>query len=234
VLRDYAERAGEDRAWLDRIFQVGHGDAGRGRGSPGKGHWMLQHARRHRDHFHVRFYAPRSQELGRRVLPLLARRPEQNLALHTIRRGQTLGHLARTYHTTVQALAKANRLQGTRARLHAGQQLLIPLRGPCTTCPLPPPLVVPPRCLPPAMELARRAAQPHQLLAAATQTAQKAVPQEPQPVARQEAPDEHRVHPSAEPAAPPASPPIETRTAAQPVFDPTLPDDAAAPAAGRP
>jgi len=26
---------------------------------------------------------------------------------------------------------------------------VIPLRGPCTNCPVPPPLAVPPRCLPP-------------------------------------------------------------------------------------
>jgi LysM repeat protein/murein endopeptidase len=243
VLRDYAERAGEDRTWLDRVFQVGHGDRGndaRRRGLSRAPQAIVQHARRHRDHFHVRFYAPRSQELGRRVLPLLAKRPEQNLALHTVRRGQTLGHLARTYRTTVRALAAANRLTGARSRLHAGQQLLIPLRGPCTSCPLPPPVVVPPRCLPPSMELARRTAQPHNLLAAASQKPQRVVQQ-----------------PAEETVAPPANPPILTRTAAhqmgepaaqspsqkpsqpssqlsaQPSGDPTLPEDAAM-AAGRP
>jgi hypothetical protein len=30
-----------------------------------------------------------------------------------------------------------------------GQHLVIPLRGACTHCPLPPPVSVPPRCLPP-------------------------------------------------------------------------------------
>jgi len=135
VLRDYALAAGEDREWIDRIFR-------RDRTA------LVQHAHRHRDHFHVRFYAPRSQELGRRIQPLLALRPEQNLAVHKVRSGQTLGQLARVYDTTVKAIRKANHMRGTMLHLH--QRLLIPLRKPCTLCPLPPPVSVPPRCLPPA------------------------------------------------------------------------------------
>ena len=57
-LHDYALSIGEDPAWLRSLF-VGP--------QP-----LIQHARRHRDHFHVRFFSPRSQELGRRVQPLLA------------------------------------------------------------------------------------------------------------------------------------------------------------------
>lgn len=139
VLRDYALGAGEDQAWVDRLF---HGGA----------HALVQHAKHHKDHFHVRFFAPRSQELGRRIQPLLALRPEQNLALHRVKRGQTLARIARLYGTTVPAIRKANRLR--RASLHLNQRLLIPLRKPCTHCPLPPPLVVPPRLLPPQATLA--------------------------------------------------------------------------------
>jgi murein endopeptidase len=137
VLRDYAIAAGEDRQWVERIFR------------PDK-RALVQHARKHRDHFHVRFYSPRSQELGRRIQPLLAQRPDQNLALHRVKRGQTLGHIARQYTTTVSAIQKANRLRGT--FLHLDQRLLVPLRKPCTKCPLPPPVVVPARFLPPAAD----------------------------------------------------------------------------------
>ncbi len=134
VLRTHALAAGEDRAWLDRIFRAGKAS-------------IVQHARRHRDHFHVRFYAPRSQELGRRIAPLLAQRPDQNVAVHRVKRGQTLGAIARAYATTVPAILRANRLR--RTFLSLDQRLLIPLRKPCTRCPVPPAVVVPARCLPP-------------------------------------------------------------------------------------
>lgn len=134
VLRKHALAAGEDRAWLDRVFRAGKAS-------------IVQHARHHRDHFHVRFYAPRSQELGRRIAPLLAQRPDQNVVVHRVKRGQTLGVIARAYSTTVPAILKANKLR--RTFLSLDQRLLIPLRKPCTRCPVPPPLAVPARCLPP-------------------------------------------------------------------------------------
>ncbi|MEW6433725.1 MAG: penicillin-insensitive murein endopeptidase [Myxococcota bacterium] len=134
VLYDYALSIGEDRGWLDSLF---HGP------DP-----LVKHARRHRDHFHVRFYAPRSQELGRRIQPMLAKRPEENLVIHRVRRGDTLGQLAIKYGSTVRLIQQANGLHGTMLRV--GRTLNIPLRGPCTNCPLPPPLVLPPRRLPPA------------------------------------------------------------------------------------
>src|SRR5262249_51810478 len=144
VLRDWALANGEDRDFVDRVFAKGR-------------HAMVQHAKRHKDHFHVRFYAPRSQELGRRVQPLLAQRPEQNLMMHKVKRGQTLGHIARSYDTTVKSIQHVNHMRGS--FLHVGQQLKIPLRKPCTKCPLPPPVLVPPRCLP-ASTVATASAQP--------------------------------------------------------------------------
>jgi murein endopeptidase len=129
VLKKHALAAGENQEWIDRVFRK-----------------VIKHARRHRDHFHVRFYAPRSQELGRRIQPLLALRPEQNLLLHKVRSGQTLGHIAVLYGTTVPLIRTANHMRGSFLRL--GQQLAVPLRKPCTRCPLPPPVIVPARCLP--------------------------------------------------------------------------------------
>ena len=142
VLRNYALESGEDRQWIDRLFFAGKSS-------------IVQHAKKHRDHFHVRFYSPRSQELGRRIQPLLAQRPEHNLLVHRVKRGQTLGSIARLYGTTVRALQKANRLRGT--FLHLDQRVAVPLRKPCTRCPLPPPVVVPPRCLPASATLAAQA-----------------------------------------------------------------------------
>jgi|SRR5436190_20910160 len=131
VLRNYALSIGENPRWLSQVFGG-----------------VVKHARSHRDHFHIRFFAPRSQELGRRIQPLLALRPDQNRTVHIVRAGNTLGQIAARYNTSVAAVRKANRLQG-RSLLQLGQNLVIPLRGSCRACPLPPALAVPPRLMPP-------------------------------------------------------------------------------------
>ncbi|MCP3168719.1 LysM peptidoglycan-binding domain-containing protein [Myxococcus qinghaiensis] len=132
VLYEHALAVGEDKAWLDSLFSpVG----------------IIRHARRHRDHFHLRFHNPRAQELGRRVQPLLSLQPEHNVMLHRVRSGDTLGGIALKYGSTVSMIRKANRMKNN--FLRAGQRLSVPLRGPCTNCPVPPPFVLPPRQLPP-------------------------------------------------------------------------------------
>jgi LysM repeat protein/murein endopeptidase len=136
VLYAHALSIGEDKAWLDSLFHGGS-DA------------LVKHARRHRDHFHVRYYAPRSQELGRRLHPLLAKLPDQNVITYRIKNGDSLGKIAGKFGTTVNALKKQNGLKNN--FLRAGRSLSVTLRGPCTTCPVPPPVVVPPRRLPPDM-----------------------------------------------------------------------------------
>lgn len=133
VIYAHALQSGEDPAWLQTIFKSNTA--------------LVKHARRHRDHFHVRFFNGRAQELGRRVAPLLAQRPEQNLLIHRVRRGDTLSHLAARYNSSIQAIRKANRIRGSMLRL--SQVLKVPLRGPCTRCPIPPPIEVPARRLPP-------------------------------------------------------------------------------------
>jgi LysM repeat protein len=134
VIYDHALRSGESKAWLDSLFHAGANS-------------IVKHAKRHRDHFHVRFFNPRAQELGRRIAPLLALQPDQNIAMHRVRSGDTLGAIALRYNSSVPALRKANRLRGS--LLSIGQVLSVPLRGPCTRCPVPPQLVLPPRRLPP-------------------------------------------------------------------------------------
>ncbi|QSQ18881.1 penicillin-insensitive murein endopeptidase [Pyxidicoccus parkwayensis] len=134
VIYNYALSIGEDKAWLDSLFNDGPNG-------------VIRHARRHRDHFHVRFHNPRAQELGRRVQPLLALQPEYNVTTHKIRNGDTLGGIALKYNSTIAMIKKANRMRNN--FLRAGQRLSVPLRGPCTHCPVPPPFLLPPRRLPP-------------------------------------------------------------------------------------
>lgn len=139
VLEAHARKVGEDPAWLDSLFHAGRAS-------------VLQHARRHRDHFHVRYFNGRAQELGRRVAPLLAERPEENIAMHRVRKGDTLGGIAGRYGSSVSAIRKASGLSNNLLRI--GRVLKVPLRKPCTTCPVPPPTIVPPRRLPPGVALA--------------------------------------------------------------------------------
>ncbi len=133
VLYDYALSIGEDRAWLDSLFNAGRTS-------------LFQHVRRHRDHFHVRFYSARSQELGWRIQPLLAKRADENFVVHRVKSGDTLGHLALHYGSAVTLIQRANGLTSVNLRL--GRTLNIPLRGPCSKCPQPPQVVVPLRRFP--------------------------------------------------------------------------------------
>lgn len=134
ALYAYALEHGEDRAWLDSLFKAGPRS-------------LFHHARRHRDHFHIRYWNPRAQELAFRLAPLMPARPEENLALHRVVRGDNLSTIAMRYGSSVSRLKAANRLNGHFLRV--GQVLRVPLRGPCTTCPVAPLPNVPPRRLPP-------------------------------------------------------------------------------------
>jgi murein endopeptidase len=135
VLYDFALKQGEDKAWLESLFNAGPKS-------------IFRHARRHRDHFHVRLYNPRAQELAHRLAPLLPVRPNENIAFHRVKQGNTLGGIAVQYRSTVRMLKAANGLSSDFLKI--GQVLRVPLRGPCTTCPVPPLIVVPPRRLPPS------------------------------------------------------------------------------------
>jgi len=136
VLYDYALKHGEDKAWLDSLFNAGPRS-------------LVHHARKHRDHFHIRYFNPRAQELAWRLAPLMATRADQNIGFHRIQKGDNLGGIAHRMGSTVKRLREANHLSST-AVLRVGQVLKVPLRGPCTSCPLPPHVVVPRRRIPPA------------------------------------------------------------------------------------
>ena len=134
VLYDYALAHGENKQWLDSLFHAGPRSA-------------FFHARKHRDHFHVRLFNPRAQELARRLAPLMPRRPEENVAFYRVVKGDTLGGIAQKMGSSVSKLKTANHLSSAFLKLR--QVLKVPLRGPCTNCPVPGLVVIPPRRVPP-------------------------------------------------------------------------------------
>jgi len=134
VLYDYALAHGENKQWLDSLFHAGNRS-------------VFFHARKHRDHFHVRLYNPRAQELAHRLAPLMPKRPEENVAFYRVVKGDTLGGIALKMGSSVKTLKTANHLTSSFLKLR--QVLKVPLRGPCTNCPVPPLVVLPPRRLPP-------------------------------------------------------------------------------------
>jgi LysM repeat protein len=139
LLYNYALKIGEDKDWLGRIFQAARGDPKA----------YVVHVPGHRTHYHVRFYNRTAQELARRVQPLLVKlgkiKPPVYTVAHVIREGETLGHIARRYGSTVRAIQQYNGLSGTLIR--TGRTLRVPLKG--VSAPPEGPLVVGPPPPPP-------------------------------------------------------------------------------------
>jgi len=139
LLYGYALSIGEEKTWLDRVFQF----------SKGSKNAVIRHVPLHRTHYHVRFYNPVAQELGRRAYPFLVQSkkitPPVFTIPHVVRAGETLGGLASRYGSSVRAIQKTNGLATTQIR--AGRTYRIPIRG--VTAPPVKPLVVPVRPLPP-------------------------------------------------------------------------------------
>ncbi len=141
LLREHALRIGEDPHWLDQIFG----------GKTASMRPIIRHARGHATHIHVRFYSPVAQETGRRMYNTLIKikniHPPTYYIRHRVKKGQTLSHLARRYHTSQRSIRRANRLRGT--MLREGRVYLIPRSG--GVAPVDDePIVIPPRRLPPA------------------------------------------------------------------------------------
>ncbi|MCX6559350.1 MAG: penicillin-insensitive murein endopeptidase [Candidatus Aminicenantes bacterium] len=138
LLYAYALKIGEDKDWLDRVFQVGKGSAKA----------LIIHVVGHRTHYHVRFYNRVAQELGRRVYPFLVQldkiKPPVFTVPHLVRSGESLGLIAARYGSSVRAIQQTNGLSGTLIR--AGRALRIPLRG--VNAPPAAPVFVPARPLP--------------------------------------------------------------------------------------
>ena len=134
VIYDYALRAGEDKAWLDSIFN--DGPTG-----------VVRHARGHRDHFHIRFHESARSGAGppRAAVPGAPAGAQRDDAPHPERRhaGRHRAQVRVVGGDDQEGQPDANNF------LRAGNRLSVPLRGPCTHCPVPPPFVLPTRRLPP-------------------------------------------------------------------------------------
>jgi penicillin-insensitive murein endopeptidase len=147
LLRAHAIAIGEDRAWVDSIFQYGGGAA-----RP-----IVVHVRGHATHLHVRFRSPIAEELGRRAYPYLLRRgivrPPTYFAKHVAKKGETLSHFAVRFNVPIDVIRKANGLKGDAVR--EGKEYRIPQKGGVASVP---PVLVLPRRLPPQGVEARRTA----------------------------------------------------------------------------
>jgi hypothetical protein len=139
VLYDYALSIGEDKNWLNHIFQfvLGWKDA------------PVVHVPLHRTHYHVRFFNRVAQELGRRAYPFLIELkkipPPVFSVPHAVRSGDTIGGLALRYGSSAAFIRQFNGLRGNLIRV--GQTLKIPLKG--AAAPPVAPLVIPARPLAP-------------------------------------------------------------------------------------
>lgn len=140
LLYAQALKIGEDRDWLASVFQFVKGNAKA----------AIVHVAGHRTHYHVRFFNRTAQELGCRVQPFLIKlgkiKPPVYSVPHFVRNGETLGHIARRYGSSVRAIQQFNGLSGTLIR--AGRTLRIPLKG--VSAPPEAPPAVPSRPLPPS------------------------------------------------------------------------------------
>ncbi|MGC4088609.1 MAG: penicillin-insensitive murein endopeptidase [Polyangiaceae bacterium] len=136
----YAREHGEDRAWVDSLFQ------GKSSGRP-----LVRHAPGHGTHLHVRFFNPEAQETARRAHPALVAEgivpPLVRFVVHQARRGDTLGKIAKRYSVSVAAIKEANGLRNNRIREQRSYR--IPLRSEAKVS-IGPELSFPARRLPPA------------------------------------------------------------------------------------
>lgn len=137
LLRSYAEAIGENRGWLESVFD----------GLPGEPA-IIRHEPGHDTHLHVRFFNPIAEETARRCYKALVRHkklpPMRYNIAHKVKRGETLSHLAKRYGTTVAVLMRANGLK--RSVIRANKTYFIPRNGSAGPAA---PQEVPPRRIPP-------------------------------------------------------------------------------------
>lgn len=121
LLKEHAQKIGEDPKWLDHVFQYQSKDP-----------WpIIRHSPGHDTHIHIRFYNPRAQELGRRAYPHLVGagviKPHVYYTHYTAKKGDILGRIAKRFDCTVDDIIKANKLSG--AKILAGKTYRIPREG---------------------------------------------------------------------------------------------------------
>jgi penicillin-insensitive murein endopeptidase len=142
LLREEAEREGEDPDWVQTLF--------RGKGSVPP---MIRHAPGHATHLHVRFYNPTAQETGRRCYAALVRQHKVVVGpaflTYVAKKGDTLLAIAKRHGTTVRAIKHANSMKTT--KIQAKRSYRIPQTGRAPPALSSRPVAIPPRRLPPAV-----------------------------------------------------------------------------------
>ncbi|MFH1873594.1 MAG: penicillin-insensitive murein endopeptidase [Pseudomonadota bacterium] len=155
LLYQYAMGIGEDPKWLKTVFQYPVTNRGQG---------IIRHAKGHATHMHVRFYNLQAQEMGRRTYPYLVKnniiKLPQTYVYHRVRNGETLGHLASRYRTTVATIKQVNGLKTNLIRV--GHKYKIPQKGGIKIATEP--IEIPPRNIPPSMAASEKASPPITLL----------------------------------------------------------------------
>jgi penicillin-insensitive murein endopeptidase len=140
LLKEHALAIGEDREWLDSVFQFGSRRTGR----------IIRHTWGHATHIHIRFYNPAAQTLGQRSYEQLAAlgliTPRHRTVRYQARGGDSVQTVALRAGTSVGALRRMNGLR--RGDFVAGRTYLVPLRGRVAKAR---DVVIPPRNLPPPL-----------------------------------------------------------------------------------
>lgn len=144
LLEAYALSAGENAEWVHSLFHGGAGGLRR----------IIRHAPGHATHLHIRFFNPVAQETGRRVAPILhelgLHKAPPSFIRYRARHGDTLGKIAKRFHTTVPALKSANGLRTSKIRENRDYRIPVsPGKSPAKSQAASPPLRFPPRRLPP-------------------------------------------------------------------------------------
>jgi penicillin-insensitive murein endopeptidase len=141
LLRQFAISRGEDREWVDQLFDGGGGLPP-----------LIRHAKGHATHLHVRFYNPLAQETGRRSYEILIKRrvlqPPSYFVRHKAKSGDTLSELALKYHVPAKVIQQTNGMKTDALKID--REYRIPQSGGVRAAPR---VAIPSRRLPPETAL---------------------------------------------------------------------------------
>ncbi len=137
LVRQFALAKGEDREWVDLLFDGAAGVPP-----------LIRHAKGHATHLHVRFYNPLAQETGRRAYEILIKRrvlqPPSYFVRYKVKPGDTLSELALKYHVPAKVIQQTNGMKTDVLKID--REYRIPQSGGVRMAPR---VTVPSRRLPP-------------------------------------------------------------------------------------
>jgi penicillin-insensitive murein endopeptidase len=137
IVRQFALARGENREWVDGLFDGGGGLPP-----------LIRHAKGHASHLHVRFYNPLAQETGRRSYEILIKRhvlqPPSYFVRHKAKSGDTLSGLSVKYHVPAKTIQQINGLKTDALKID--HEYRIPQSGGVRLAPR---VAIPARRLPP-------------------------------------------------------------------------------------